>query len=180
MKRSLSIKILVVTLTLLVGSLAVAATERAFSAYGRGVAAFVTDSAGNVIGADITGSGTGTHLGSFTSAGRIFFTPDPNNPTRLVVTGAAAFTSADGEKLNVVIEEGEQDVNSSLGTGKFRFTGGTGRFANATGTISYVVDQNLVTAVMRSPPSARSISNAHLYGRLVFQVGQAHVACPLI
>jgi hypothetical protein len=145
MKRSLSIKILVLTLTLLVGSMAVVATERAFSGHGRGVATFVTDSAGNVLGADITGSGTGTHLGSFTNSGRIFFAPDPNNPTRLLVTGGATFTAADGDKLNFVVEQGEQDVISGIGKGTFRFTGGTGRFANATGIISYVVEQNLVT-----------------------------------
>ena len=145
MKRSLSIKILVLTLTVLIGSLAVAATERAFSANGRGVATFVTDGAGNIIGADVTGSGTGTHLGAFTNAGRIFFAPDPNNAARLLVTGAASFTAADGDKLNIVVEDGEQDVATFVGRGKFRFTGGTGRFANATGLVSYVVEQNLVT-----------------------------------
>jgi hypothetical protein len=145
MKGSLRIKILVLTLSLLLGSLAVTATERAFSANGRGVATFVTDGAGNVIGADVTGSGTGTHLGAFTNAGRIFFAPDPNDPTRLLVTGAAAFTAANGDKLNIVVEDGEQDVATFIGRGKFRFTGGTGRFANATGVVSYVVEQNLVT-----------------------------------
>src|SRR5215208_530839 len=52
MKRSLSIKILVLTMTLVLGSLAVSATERAFSATGRGIGIFVTDAAGNVIAAD--------------------------------------------------------------------------------------------------------------------------------
>lgn len=145
MTRSLGIKILVLTLTLLVGSLAVAATERAFSAHGRGVAAFVTDGAGNIIGADVTGSGTGTHLGAFTNTGRIFFAPDPNNPARLLVTGEASFTAANGDKLNIVVEDGEQDVATFVGRGKFRFTGGTGRFENATGMVSYVVEQNLLT-----------------------------------
>lgn len=145
MKRSLSIKIFVLTLTLLLGSLAVAATERAFSANGRGVGTFVTDGAGNVIAADVSGTGTGTHLGFFSSAGRVFFTPDPNNPTRLITSGEATLTAADGDKLIIVVENGEQDVVSGIGTGNFRFTGGTGRFANASGLTSYVVEQNLVT-----------------------------------
>lgn len=145
MKRSLSIKIFVLTLTLLLGSLAVAATERAFSANGRGVGTFVTDGAGNVIAADVSGTGTGTHLGLFSSAGRVFFTPDPNNPTRLITSGEATLTAADGDKLIIVVENGEQDVVSGIGTGNFRFTGGTGRFANASGLTSYVVEQNLVT-----------------------------------
>jgi len=72
MKRSLSIKILVLTMTLVLGSLAVAAAERAFSATGRGVGVFVTDEAGNIVAADVTGTGTGTHLGLFSSAGRVF------------------------------------------------------------------------------------------------------------
>jgi len=145
MKRSLNIKILVVTLILLVGSLAVAATERPFSATGRGVGVFVTDGAGNVIAADANGTGSGTHLGLFSSAGRIFFTPDPNNPTRLITSGEATITAADGDKLIIVIENGEQDVVSGIGTGNFRFSGGTGRFANASGLSSYVVEQNLLT-----------------------------------
>ena len=145
MTRSFGIKILVLTLTLLVGSLAVAATERAFSANGRGVSTFVTDGAGNIIGADVTGSGTGTHLGAFTNAGRIFFAPDPNNSARLLVTGAATITAANGDKLNIVVEDGEQDIATFVGRGKFRFTGGTGRFESATGLTSYVVEQNLTT-----------------------------------
>jgi hypothetical protein len=145
MKRSLNIKILVITLSLLLGSLAVAATERPFSAVGRGVATFITDGAGNVIGGEVTGSGNGTHLGLFTSSGRIFFTPDPNNPLLLDTSGEAVLTAADGDKLRIVVENGTQDVTTGIGTGNFRFTGGTGRFANATGLTSYVVEQNLAT-----------------------------------
>src|SRR5215212_4026452 len=145
MKRSLSIKILVLTMTMVLGSLAVSATERAFSATGRGLGIFVTDAAGNVIAADAMGTGTGTHLGLFSSAGRIFFTPDPNNPTRLITSGEATITAADGDKLIIVVENGQQDVVSGIGTGNFRFSGGTGRFANASGLSSYVVEQNLVT-----------------------------------
>jgi hypothetical protein len=145
MKRSLSIKILVLTMTMVFGSLAVSATERAFSATGRGIGIFVTDAAGNVIAADAIGTGTGTHLGLFSSAGRVFFTPDPNDPTRLITSGQATFTAANGDKLNIVIENGEQDIVSGIGTGNFRFTGGTGAFANASGLTQYVVEQNLLT-----------------------------------
>jgi hypothetical protein len=145
MKRSLSIKVLVLTLSLLLGGMAVTATERAFSANGRGVASFVTDGAGNIIGADVTGSGTGTHVGLFTTAGRILFTPDPNNPIGLITSGEAVLTAADGEKLVIVVENGQTDVTTGIGTGNFRFTGGTGRFANASGLTSYVVQQNLTT-----------------------------------
>ena len=145
MKRFISIKILAVTLALLVGTVAVTATERPFSATGSGVAAFILDSAGNPIGAHVTGSGNATHLGLFTSDGNVFFTPDPNNPIIVHPSGQATFTAANGDKLNVVIVEGSQDITTGIGTGKFQFTGGTGRFANATGFTSAVIEQNFLT-----------------------------------
>jgi hypothetical protein len=37
------------------------------------------------------------------------------------------------------------DISLALGTGDFEFTGGTGRFANATGHTSGVIQQNVVT-----------------------------------
>jgi hypothetical protein len=144
MKRSLTIKILALT-ALLIGSLAVAATELPFSANGRGVAAFVFDGAGNVIGADVTGSGHATHLGTFTNSGRILFAPpDPNNPTIIPTSGDGVLTAADGDKLYIVVEDGVTDVTTGIGTGKFRFKGGTGRFVNATGLTSYVVEQSFL------------------------------------
>ena len=145
MKRSLSIQILVLTLTLLVGSLAAVATERAFSANGRGVATFITDEAGNIIGANVTGTGNATHLGLFTNAGKVFFKPNPNDPNLLDTSGEAILTAANGDKLGIVVETGKTDVTTGVGTGTFRFTGGTGRFANASGLTSYVVEQNLLT-----------------------------------
>lgn len=145
MKRSLNIKIFVVILTLLLGALAVAATERPFSANGRGVAALITDGAGHIVAADVTGSGTATHLGAFTNSGRIYFTPDPDNPNIVHPSGEASFTAADGDKLFLVVEDASQDITTGLATGHFRFTGGTGRFANATGITSAVVQQNFVT-----------------------------------
>src|SRR5215813_12910028 len=76
MKRSLSVKFLVLTLTILVGSLAVTATERPFSANGKGIATPIFDNNGNLIGVEPTGSGTATHLGFFTNTGKVIFTPD--------------------------------------------------------------------------------------------------------
>jgi len=144
MKRFISIKILAVILALLVGTVAVTAAERAFAANGRGVATFSIDSNGNAV-ADVIGSGTATHLGSYTNTGRVVFTPDPNNPTIAYPSGQATLTAANGDKLNIVVEDGSSDLTTGIGTGHFRFVGGTGRFANASGLTSYVVEQNLLT-----------------------------------
>ncbi len=142
MKRSLSMKFLVLTLTLLVGSLAVTATERPFSLNGRGIAIPIVDGNGNIVGAEPTGSGNATHLGTFTNTGKVSFTPDATNPTILYPSGGGVFTAANGDKLNFVIVSGALDLTTGIGTGDFDFTGGTGRFANATGRTSGVIQQN--------------------------------------
>ena len=145
MKRYLSIKILVLTLTLIAGSVAATATERPFSFSGGGLAVPILNEAGQPIGIDVTGSGNGTHIGLFTTIGKVFFSPDPNDPTQIIPSGEATLTAANGDKLIFVVIDGSQSLITGVGTGHFGFTGGTGRFANATGIISYVVEQNFLT-----------------------------------
>jgi hypothetical protein len=145
MKRSLSMKFLVLMLTLVVGSLAVTATERPFSANGKGVAIPIFDANGNVVGAEPTGSGYATHLGIFTNTGKVSFTPDASNPNILHPSGGGVLTAANGDKLNFIIVNGALDLTTGIGTGDFEFTGGTGRFANATGHTSTVIQQNVIT-----------------------------------
>lgn len=145
MKRFLSIRNMMLTLTLLLGTIPVVAVERPFSLTGSGSAAFITDEAGHVIGATVNGSGTATHLGLYTNVGRITFTPDPDNPILVHPSGEATVTAANGDKLTFVVEDGVMDVTTGIGTGHFRFVGGTGRFANASGISEYVVVQNLAT-----------------------------------
>ena len=143
MKRLLSMKVLI--LTLLLAGITVAAVERPFSARGTGVAAFILDANGNVIGADVTSSGHGTHVGQFTNFGKVKFTPDPDNPNIVHPSGEAVLIAADGDKLNIVIDNASMDLTTGIATGQFRITGGTGRFANATGLTEAVVEQNFVT-----------------------------------
>ena len=145
MKRYIGIKILVLTLTLLFGSVAATATERPFSFTGGGLAVPFVNEAGQPIGIDVTGSGNGTHLGLFTTLGKIFFSPHPTDPTQIIPVGQATLTAANGDKLVIVVADGSQSLITGIGTGHFSFAGGTGRFANATGTVSYVVEQNFVT-----------------------------------
>ena len=145
MKHSLSMKFLVLMFTMLVGSLAVTATERPFSLNRTSVAVPIVYANGNVIGSEPTGSGNATHLGMFTNTGKVSFTPDPSNPTILIPSGGGVFTAANGDKLNFVIVTGALDLTTGIGTGDFAFTGGTGRFANATGLTSGVIQQNVIT-----------------------------------
>lgn len=145
MKRSLSVKFLVLTLTLLIGSLAVTATERPFSANGNGIATPIFDSNGKVVGVEPRGSGTGTHLGVFTNTARVNFADDPSDPNIVIPTGEGVFVAANGDRLNFIITGGALDVRTGIGTGDFEFTGGTGRFDNATGHTNAVVQQNFVT-----------------------------------
>src|SRR5262245_63011714 len=103
MKRSLNIRILALAISLLLGSLPVLATERPFALNGNGVGTFFTDGAGNIIGANVTASGTATHLGIWTAVGTVHFTPDPNNPGRLLSSGTAFITAANGDKLKFTV-----------------------------------------------------------------------------
>src|SRR5258708_28471706 len=103
MKRSLSVKFLVLTLTLLVVSLAVTATERPFSTSGKGIAIPILDGNGNLVGVEPTGSGTATHLGLFTNTGKVNFTQDASDSNILHPTGAGVLTAANGDKLNFII-----------------------------------------------------------------------------
>src|SRR5262245_40209955 len=112
MIRSLSAKFLAITLTLLVGSLAVTATERPFSASGSGIATPILDGNGNLVGVQPTGSGYATHLGLFTNTGTVNFTPDASNPNILHPTGEGVFTAANGDKLNFLVTGGALDVTT--------------------------------------------------------------------
>ncbi|HYO11887.1 MAG TPA: hypothetical protein VE685_01675 [Thermoanaerobaculia bacterium] len=120
---------------LLLGSLPAAAIERPFSLTGAGT---LTDGI-------INASGRATHLGLFTETGELTFIPDPNNPNLILAAGPVAFTAANGDTLEGRLEDGVLDVTTGIATGVFRFTGGTGRFAGASGTGDFVVIQNLVT-----------------------------------
>ena len=144
MKRLVNIKVIALMLIVLFATIPVSATERPFSLTGKGVANIIADPNGN-LSAEVIGSGNATHLGLFTSVGQVKFIPDPNDPNLVHPEGQATFTAADGDKLNVIIEDATMDLRTGIATGSFRFAGGTGRFVNATGSISVVVEQNFVT-----------------------------------
>lgn len=153
MKRFIKIRSLMLTIVLLLGTLPVAANNRIqpddpqpdrplalkpFALSGSGVAAYIVDEAGNVIGATTAASGTATHLGSWTATGSVRFNND-NGVIRS--SGAATIIAANGDKLEVEVE-GVLDQATGMDQGTFHFVGGTGRFAGASGSAASVVTTN--------------------------------------
>jgi hypothetical protein len=149
MKRNLSIRLLALTISLLLGFLPLQAAERPFAFSGSGSSTFITDAAGNVIGANVTASGTATYLGLWTAAGTVQFTPDPNNPGRLLSSAALAFIAANGDRLQVMLN-GNLDPAAGADMGVLRFVGGTGRFAGASGLGQFVVELNPSTGAFKT------------------------------
>ena len=143
MKRFITVGSLV--FALLLATIPVSATERPFASNGNGVATFIIDDGGNVVGATVTVSGNSTHLGLFTGSGKIQFLPDPNDPNISHPAGEVTYVAANGDRLPSVIENGSMDLRTGIATGDMVFQSGTGRFAGASGRAAIVVEQNFVT-----------------------------------
>src|SRR5262249_24608918 len=133
MKSFVTVRSLILVFALLLGIIPVSATERPFASNGNGVATFITDSAGNVVGANLTLSGHGTHLGLFTGAGAIQFLPDANDPNISHPAGEVTYVASNGDRLPTVIENGSMDLRTGIATADMLFQSGTGRFARARG-----------------------------------------------
>ena len=145
MKRFVTIKSLILVFALLLGTIPVSATERPFASNGNGIATFITDSAGNVVGATVVVSGNGTHLGLFTGTGTIQFLPDANDPNISHPAGEVTYVAANGDRLPTIIEDGRMDLRTGIATGYMVFQSGTGRFEGASGKAAIVVEQNFIT-----------------------------------
>src|ERR1043165_5807662 len=145
MKRFVTLKTLTLVFALLFGIIPVNATERPFASSGNGVAAFITDDSGNVVGANLTLSGNGTHLGMFSGTGKIQFLPDANDATISHPAGEVTYIAANGDRLPTVIEDGRMDLRTGIATGYMVFQNGTGRFAGVSGKAAIVVVQDFVT-----------------------------------
>jgi hypothetical protein len=149
MKRNLSIRSLAVTISLLLGFLPVQAAERPFAMNGTGTSTFIMDGAGHVIGANVNASGTATHLGLWTAAGTVHFTPDPSNPGRPLSSASLAFVAANGDKLQIMLN-GNLDPAAGADMGVVQFLGGTGRFAGTSGIGQFVVELNTATGAFKT------------------------------
>src|ERR1043166_4044202 len=98
MQRFVTIKTLILSFALLLGVIPVNASERPYAASGNGVAAFITDDAGNVVGANLTLSGNATHLGMFSGAGKIQFLPDATDPNISHPAGEVTYIASDRKR----------------------------------------------------------------------------------
>jgi hypothetical protein len=151
MKRILNSTVITLVAFLLLGSLPVSAVERPFAFSGNGVATFIIDGAGNLTAADVTSSSNATHLGLCTTVGRVNYTPanDPEHPGRLLSSGSAKITAADGDTIHVefsgVLDPPSPGSITAIDKPIFRFVGGTGRFVGASGSAEALVVVNLLT-----------------------------------
>jgi hypothetical protein len=151
MKRILNLTVFALAAVLLLGTLPVIAAERPFALNGKGMASFIIDGAGNLIGADVTSTSNATHLGLCTTVGRVNYTPanDPDHPGRQLSSGTGTITAANGDtvliEFNGVLDPPPPGSPTAMDKPVFRFVGGTGRFAGASGQADAVVVVNLGT-----------------------------------
>ena len=99
-----------------------------------------------------TGDGTAliSHLGRSTY--RDSFTVRPTGPNTLAITGVATFTAANGDQLYATLAASGTLTGLAVGdtghiTGAFTITGGTGRFANASGALTAKFDARVASLV---------------------------------
>ena len=145
MKRFVTVKIFFLVVALFLAIIPVSASERPYAATGNGMATFLTDQNGNVVGATVVVTGNATHLGLFTGGGTIQFLPDANDPNISHPAGDVTYVAANGDRLPTIIEDGSMDLRTGIATGYMVFQSGTGRFEGASGRAAIVVEQNFIT-----------------------------------
>jgi hypothetical protein len=94
----------------------------------------------------LTGTGVGTGIGK--ASIEVFAEGDITLPFPALVTSTATFTAANGDKIfetsEGYVQEPAPDAVLLHLSGKGTITGGTGRFAGATGSLSFNVTQNML------------------------------------
>lgn len=141
MKRYLSIFGSSLVALVLIGtlSLTVLAGARPFHLVEHGnLTVTPRDASGTVLDVVANGVGTATHLGVITVERTATLRATPT-PGVFDFSGQATLTAADGEQLNSTIT-GTFNANVGHADLVYEWTGGTGRFAHATGTTFWSVD----------------------------------------
>jgi hypothetical protein len=96
--------------------------------------------------ANFTGGGPVTHMGNTKQSGTLTLDPNMVGPGIFPGYGSVTITAANGDRLSFDYE-GFLNAGTGEGTGTFAFTGGTGRFAGATGggTFDALIDLSFAT-----------------------------------
>lgn len=94
------------------------------------------DEEGNLVFMEATGSGHASHMGAIVAVGADYFSPPENGIE--VIDGDGIFTAPNGDQIFVNFDGTVVDLATGTGTGTYLITGGTGRFANASGTAEFV------------------------------------------
>lgn len=137
MHRLLSVRLAILVVAILATAIPVAADhERAFKGYADVVVtgfeplppfppAYVR----------LTGTATGeaTHLGSYTRTETLTLKIADGS-----ISGSIVFTAANGDELWADVEGGFTNLEMTRAEGTYAFTGGTGRFQNASGGAAFV------------------------------------------
>ena len=100
-------------------------SNRPFKGLAAGAITGITPSGAVVIQA----TGTATHLGDFTRTEYVFFGPGG------AISGTVVFTAANGDRLWADFSGGF--ISPTTAEGTYTFTGGTGRFRDASGTADF-------------------------------------------
>lgn len=108
------------------------APDKLFSGKGRGAIESMQPTPEGVV-VTITARGTATRLGRFSRAEMLLL-----DPATGAFTGEVIFTTVRGHRLTA--EVAGAFVTPTTATGTYKFTGGTGPFAGATGTARFIVE----------------------------------------
>jgi hypothetical protein len=81
---------------------------------------------------EFVGQGQATHLGRYSEAGTVVFSPT-DNPAVLHVDGAIVYTAANGDELHAIVS-GELNGQTGVVEATVTYVGGTGRFTSASGS----------------------------------------------
>jgi hypothetical protein len=87
-----------------------------------------------VSGTDFVGTGHATHLGRYSEEGSVVFSPT-DDPAVLHVDGSIVYTAANGDELHAIVT-GELNGLTGVISAMLSYVGGTGRFADASGSAS--------------------------------------------